>query len=81
MITVAQIVIYDSVIPSISSLDYLSSSTEDCLIKRLTKINRMDIVHLIETQKNKSIQEQTSRTYAEIERTLDHSEGINTSKL
>ncbi|XP_030207414.1 ankyrin-2 isoform X14 [Gadus morhua] len=49
-------------------------ATEDCLIKRLTKINRMDIVHLIETQKNKSIQEQTSRTYAEIERTLDHSE-------
>uniref|UniRef100_A0AAR2J886 Ankyrin 2a, neuronal n=1 Tax=Pygocentrus nattereri TaxID=42514 RepID=A0AAR2J886_PYGNA len=50
-------------------------ATEDCLIKRLTKINRMDIVHLIETQMNKSVQEQTSRTYAEIERTLDHSEG------
>ncbi|KAI4874225.1 hypothetical protein NFI96_006092 [Prochilodus magdalenae] len=50
-------------------------STESCLIKRLTKINRMDIVHLIETQMNKSVQEQTSRTYAEIERTLDHSEG------
>uniref|UniRef100_A0A3Q2Y1Z6 Ankyrin 2 n=1 Tax=Hippocampus comes TaxID=109280 RepID=A0A3Q2Y1Z6_HIPCM len=47
----------------------------DCLIKRLTKINRMDIVHLIETQMNKSLQEQTSRTYAEIEKTLDHSEG------
>uniref|UniRef100_A0A8C1ACM6 Ankyrin 2a, neuronal n=1 Tax=Cyprinus carpio carpio TaxID=630221 RepID=A0A8C1ACM6_CYPCA len=47
----------------------------DTLIKRLTKINRMDIVHLIEIQMNKSIQEQTSRTYAEIERTLDHSEG------
>ncbi|CAK6984793.1 ankyrin-3-like%2C partial, partial [Scomber scombrus] len=46
----------------------------DCLIKRLTKINRMDIVHLIETQMNKSVQEQTSRTYAEIEKTLDHSE-------
>uniref|UniRef100_A0A8D0ASX6 Ankyrin 2a, neuronal n=1 Tax=Sander lucioperca TaxID=283035 RepID=A0A8D0ASX6_SANLU len=43
---------------------------------RLTKINRMDIVHLIETQMNKSVQEQTSRTYAEIEKTLDHSEGI-----
>uniref|UniRef100_A0A4W6G9I2 Ankyrin 2a, neuronal n=1 Tax=Lates calcarifer TaxID=8187 RepID=A0A4W6G9I2_LATCA len=55
-------------------------ATEDCLIKRLTKINRMDIVHLIETQMNKSVQEQTSRTYAEIEKTLDHSEGINTSK-
>ncbi|XP_051801922.1 ankyrin-2 [Acanthochromis polyacanthus] len=49
-------------------------ATEDCLIKRLTKINRMDIVHLIETQMNKSVQEQTSRTYAEIEKTLDHSE-------
>nr|XP_049577571.1 uncharacterized protein ank2a isoform X20 [Syngnathus scovelli] len=49
-------------------------ATEDCLIKRLTKINRMDIVHLIETQMNKSTQEQTSRTYAEIEKTLDHSE-------
>uniref|UniRef100_A0A672KR40 Ankyrin-2-like n=1 Tax=Sinocyclocheilus grahami TaxID=75366 RepID=A0A672KR40_SINGR len=46
----------------------------DTLIKRLTKINRMDIVHLIEIQMHKSIQEQTSRTYAEIERTLDHSE-------
>lgn len=40
----------------------------------------MDIVHLIETQMNKSVQEQTSRTYAEIEKTLDHSEGSNTSK-
>uniref|UniRef100_A0A8C7HLQ2 Ankyrin 2 n=1 Tax=Oncorhynchus kisutch TaxID=8019 RepID=A0A8C7HLQ2_ONCKI len=50
-------------------------ATEDSLIKRLTKINRMDIVHLIETQMNKSAQEQTSRTYAEIEKTLDQSEG------
>uniref|UniRef100_A0A3P8TWV0 Ankyrin 2a, neuronal n=1 Tax=Amphiprion percula TaxID=161767 RepID=A0A3P8TWV0_AMPPE len=55
-------------------------ATEDCLIKRLTKINRMDIVHLIETQMNKSVQEQTSRTYAEIEKTLDHSEGSKSSK-
>ncbi|CAL8333204.1 unnamed protein product [Merluccius merluccius] len=52
-------------------------ATEDCLIKRLTKINRMDIVHLIETQMNKSVQEQTSRTYAEIEKTLDHSEALS----
>uniref|UniRef100_A0A672T4D0 Ankyrin-2-like n=1 Tax=Sinocyclocheilus grahami TaxID=75366 RepID=A0A672T4D0_SINGR len=50
-------------------------ATEDTLLKRLTKINRMDIVHLIEIQMHKSVQEQTSRTYAEIERTLDHSEG------
>ncbi|KAL2097686.1 hypothetical protein ACEWY4_006893 [Coilia grayii] len=52
-------------------------ATEDCLIKRLTAINRMDIVHLLETQMNKSVQEQTSRTYAEIERTLDHSEALS----
>ncbi len=58
----------------------LKPFTEDCLIKRLTKINRMDIVHLIETQMNKSIQEQTSRTYAEIEKTLDHSEGSSSFK-
>uniref|UniRef100_A0A3B5MA72 Ankyrin 2a, neuronal n=1 Tax=Xiphophorus couchianus TaxID=32473 RepID=A0A3B5MA72_9TELE len=55
-------------------------ATEGSLIKRLTKINRMDIVHLIETQMNKSVQEQTSRTYAEIEKTLDHSEGNRTFK-
>uniref|UniRef100_A0A4W6E6E5 Ankyrin 2 n=1 Tax=Lates calcarifer TaxID=8187 RepID=A0A4W6E6E5_LATCA len=54
-------------------------ATESTLIKRLTKINRMDIVHLIETKIIKSTQEETSsHTYAEIERTiaLDHSEGV-----
>uniref|UniRef100_A0A8C7NL56 Ankyrin 2 n=1 Tax=Oncorhynchus mykiss TaxID=8022 RepID=A0A8C7NL56_ONCMY len=54
-------------------------ATETTLIKRLTKINRMDIVHLIETKIIKSTQQDTSsHTYAEIERTiaLDHSEGI-----
>lgn len=54
-------------------------STEASLIKTLTKINRMDIVHLIETRITKSAQDDTtSHTYAEIERTigLDHSEGI-----
>uniref|UniRef100_A0A665UMX6 Ankyrin 2 n=1 Tax=Echeneis naucrates TaxID=173247 RepID=A0A665UMX6_ECHNA len=53
-------------------------ATEMSLIKTLTKINRMDIVHLIETKIIKSTQEETSsHTYAEIERTiaLDHSEG------
>uniref|UniRef100_A0A8C9YP61 Ankyrin 2 n=1 Tax=Sander lucioperca TaxID=283035 RepID=A0A8C9YP61_SANLU len=53
-------------------------SSETTLIKRLTKINRMDIVHLIETKIFKSTQEDTSsHTYAEIEQTiaLDHSEG------
>uniref|UniRef100_A0AAY4EHN3 Ankyrin 2a, neuronal n=1 Tax=Denticeps clupeoides TaxID=299321 RepID=A0AAY4EHN3_9TELE len=54
-------------------------ATEDSLIKKLTTINRMDIVHLIETQMNRSVQEHTSRTYAEIERTLDHSEGAANS--
>lgn len=52
--------------------------TETTLIKTLTKINRMDIVHLIETKIMKSSEEETtSHTYAEIERTiaLDHSEG------
>ncbi|XP_028831288.1 ankyrin-2 isoform X1 [Denticeps clupeoides] len=52
-------------------------ATEDSLIKKLTTINRMDIVHLIETQMNRSVQEHTSRTYAEIERTLDHSEALS----
>ncbi|KAG7221512.1 hypothetical protein INR49_017168 [Caranx melampygus] len=54
--------------------------TELTLIESLTKINRMDIVHLIETKINKSTQEETSsHTYAEIERTiaLDHSEGFS----
>lgn len=53
-------------------------SPETTLIKRLTKINRMDIVHLIETKIIKSsVEETSSHTYAEIEQTiaLDHSEG------
>ncbi|XP_069576813.1 ankyrin-2-like isoform X2 [Brachyistius frenatus] len=55
-------------------------ATDASLIKRLTKINRMDIVHLIETKIIRSTQEETSsHTYAEIERTiaLDHSEGFS----
>ncbi|XP_037530725.1 ankyrin-2b [Nematolebias whitei] len=55
-------------------------ATERTLIKRLTMINRMDIVHLIETKLNKSSEEETSsHTYAEIEQTmaLDHSEGFS----
>ncbi|XP_064199708.1 ankyrin-2b isoform X6 [Anguilla rostrata] len=54
-------------------------ATESTLMKRLTKINRMDIVHLIQTKKIKSSQDQSSRTYAEIEKTiaLDHSEGFS----
>ncbi|KAK5623008.1 hypothetical protein CRENBAI_021157 [Crenichthys baileyi] len=56
------------------------SATEAKLIKTLTKINRMDIVHLIETKINKSAEEEaSSHTYAEIEQTitLDHSEGFS----
>lgn len=63
-------------------LSVFSVSTEMTLIKRLTKINRMDIVHLIETRIINSTQEETSsHTYAEIEQTiaLDHSEGAQAS--
>uniref|UniRef100_A0A7N6B492 Ankyrin 2 n=1 Tax=Anabas testudineus TaxID=64144 RepID=A0A7N6B492_ANATE len=59
-----------------------NDATEMTLIKRLTKINRMDIVHLIETRIINSTQEETSsHTYAEIEQTiaLDHSEGAQAS--
>ncbi|XP_041076312.1 ankyrin-2-like isoform X12 [Polyodon spathula] len=54
-------------------------ATDNDLTKTLTKINRMDIVHLIETSSIHPSQEQTSRTYAEIEQTiaLDHSEGFS----
>uniref|UniRef100_A0A3B3D1X8 Death domain-containing protein n=1 Tax=Oryzias melastigma TaxID=30732 RepID=A0A3B3D1X8_ORYME len=50
------------------------------LLNKLTKINRMDIVHLIETSLSKSTQGDTSsHTYAEIEETiaLDYSEGVH----
>lgn len=55
-----------------------SVSTEILLIKQLTRINRMDIVHLIDTKTTELTQEETSsHTYAEIEQTiaLDHTEG------
>uniref|UniRef100_H2T7S1 Ankyrin 2 n=1 Tax=Takifugu rubripes TaxID=31033 RepID=H2T7S1_TAKRU len=58
-----------------------AGGTEEALIKTLTKINRMDIVHLIETKIIKSnVEETSSCTYAEIEQTiaLDHSEGTLT---
>ncbi|XP_055084963.1 ankyrin-2-like isoform X3 [Periophthalmus magnuspinnatus] len=56
-----------------------SQTPETTLIKRLTSINRMDIVHLIETKIMKSTRDETSHTYAEIEQTiaLDHSEGFS----
>ncbi|XP_015258810.1 PREDICTED: ankyrin-2-like isoform X2 [Cyprinodon variegatus] len=56
------------------------SATEAALLKKLTKINRMDIVHLMEPKMNRSEEEETSsHTYAEIEETivLDHSEGFS----
>uniref|UniRef100_A0AAY4EQ54 Ankyrin 2 n=1 Tax=Denticeps clupeoides TaxID=299321 RepID=A0AAY4EQ54_9TELE len=53
------------------------NASEHTLIQKLTKINRMDIVHLIETKMVQCSME-SSHTYAEIEQTmsLDHSEGI-----
>ncbi|XP_051576840.1 ankyrin-2-like [Myxocyprinus asiaticus] len=55
------------------------NATESTLMRRLTKINRMDIVHLIESKIIHSSQDQSSHTYAEIEQTisLDHSEGFS----
>nr|XP_023654108.1 ankyrin-3-like isoform X1 [Paramormyrops kingsleyae] len=55
------------------------NATESNLNRKLTKINRMDIVHLIETNVFKC--NQTSRTYAEIEKTLDQSEDLDSPRL
>ncbi|XP_032300202.1 ankyrin-2 isoform X27 [Coturnix japonica] len=54
-------------------------ATDTSLTQCLTKINRMDIVHLMETSGIDSMQVHTTRTYAEIEQTigLDHSEGFS----
>ncbi|XP_068951502.1 ankyrin-2 isoform X2 [Petaurus breviceps papuanus] len=54
-------------------------ATDKSLTECLTKINRMDIVHLMETSTMEPLQERTNRTYAEIEQTiaLDHSEGFS----
>ncbi|XP_015258825.1 PREDICTED: ankyrin-2-like isoform X16 [Cyprinodon variegatus] len=60
--------------------DGQSATAEAALLKKLTKINRMDIVHLMEPKMNRSEEEETSsHTYAEIEETivLDHSEGFS----
>ncbi|XP_031519882.1 ankyrin-2 isoform X17 [Papio anubis] len=53
-------------------------ATDTNLIECLTKINRMDIVHLMETN-IEPLQERISHSYAEIEQTitLDHSEGFS----
>ncbi|XP_054679126.1 ankyrin-2 isoform X10 [Grus americana] len=54
-------------------------ATDTNLTHCLTKINRMDIVHLMETSGIDSMQVHGARTYAEIEQTigLDHSEGFS----
>ncbi|XP_034527210.1 ankyrin-2 isoform X8 [Ailuropoda melanoleuca] len=54
-------------------------ATDTSLIECLTKINRMDIVHLMEAS-TEPLQERISHSYAEIEQTiaLDHSEGFST---
>ncbi|KAM6429538.1 ankyrin-2 isoform 4-T4 [Rhynochetos jubatus] len=54
-------------------------ATDTNLTQCLTKINRMDIVHLMETSGIDSRQAHGTRTYAEIEQTigLDHSEGFS----
>ncbi|XP_048189379.1 ankyrin-2 isoform X24 [Perognathus longimembris pacificus] len=53
-------------------------ATDTSLIDCLTKINRMDIVHLMETS-TETLQERGRHSYAEIEQTitLDHSEGFS----
>ncbi|XP_045393458.1 ankyrin-2 isoform X5 [Lemur catta] len=53
-------------------------ATDTSLIECLTKINRMDIVHLMETSME-PLQERISHSYAEMEQTitLDHSEGFS----
>ncbi|XP_075400011.1 ankyrin-2 isoform X4 [Tenrec ecaudatus] len=53
-------------------------ATDTNLIECLTKINRMDIVHLMEAS-TEPLQERIHHSYAEIEQTitLDHSEGFS----
>ncbi|XP_010280148.1 PREDICTED: ankyrin-2-like, partial [Phaethon lepturus] len=54
-------------------------ATDTNLTQCLTKINRMDIVHLMETSGIDSMQVHGTRSYAEMEQTigLDHSEGFS----
>uniref|UniRef100_A0A8C5M309 Ankyrin 2 n=1 Tax=Leptobrachium leishanense TaxID=445787 RepID=A0A8C5M309_9ANUR len=55
------------------------SATDTILNQCLTKINRMDIVHLMETFIKEPSLSHANRTYADIEQTiaLDHSEGFS----
>lgn len=54
----------------------MSNVSDAILIECLTKINRMDIVHLLETN-TEPLQERLGHSYAEMEQTivLDNSEG------
>ncbi|NXF02266.1 ANK2 protein, partial [Smithornis capensis] len=54
-------------------------ATDTNLTQCLTKINRMDIVHLMETSGIDSLQVHGSRTYTDMEQSmgLDHSEGFS----
>ncbi|XP_075473001.1 ankyrin-2 isoform X25 [Ascaphus truei] len=54
-------------------------ATDTSLNHCLTKINRMDIVHLMETCATEPLQGHANRTYADMEQTiaLDHSEGFS----
>ncbi|XP_070272964.1 ankyrin-2 isoform X29 [Myotis yumanensis] len=53
-------------------------ATDTSLVECLTKINRMDIVHLLETS-TEPLPERANHSYAEMEQTitLDHSEGFS----
>ncbi|XP_059501887.1 ankyrin-2b isoform X4 [Stegostoma tigrinum] len=55
------------------------NASDEKLMETLTKINRMDIISLLETTQISPSREHASRTYAEIEQTiaLDHSEGFS----
>ncbi|XP_069782802.1 ankyrin-2-like isoform X3 [Narcine bancroftii] len=54
-------------------------ASDEKLLQTLNKINRMDIISLLETTQISPSREYVSRTYAEIEQTiaLDHSEGFS----
>ncbi|XP_078532865.1 ankyrin-2 isoform X6 [Lissotriton helveticus] len=55
------------------------NATDTGIIHFLTKINRMDIVHLMETRTTSPALDHVNHTYGEIEQTiaLDHSEGFS----
>ncbi|XP_038648151.1 ankyrin-2b isoform X26 [Scyliorhinus canicula] len=54
-------------------------ASDEKLMETLTKINRMDIISLLETTQTSPSRDHVSRTYAEIEQTIamDHSEGFS----